>query len=84
MQGYHTNVEMYRDTTERRNIRQKWARCQKNMGAVINHLRRTKQNKNRKGVGRQRNKRHTMRYVRNKGNEHHDMIDKQILTLALR
>ena len=55
---------------------------QENMGAVINHLQLTKQN--RKRGGRQRNKRHTMRYVRNKGNEHLDMIDKQILTLALR
>jgi hypothetical protein len=55
------------------------------MGAVINHLRRTKKTeKKEKGVGRQQNKRDTMRYVRNKGNECIDMIDKQILTLALR
>jgi hypothetical protein len=38
MQGYHTHVEMYRDTNDRRNIQKKWARCQKKMGAVINHL----------------------------------------------
>jgi hypothetical protein len=73
-----------RATTEHRNIQKKRARCQKNMGAVINHLRCTKQNQNRKGVGRQWNKRHTMRYIRNKGNEQLDMIDIQILTLALR
>jgi hypothetical protein len=49
IQGYyHTNVEMYRDTTDHRNIQKKWARCQKNMGGVINHLQCTKQNQNRK------------------------------------
>jgi hypothetical protein len=39
MQGYYPiNVEMYRDTTDHRNIQKKWAQCQKNMGVVINYL----------------------------------------------
>jgi hypothetical protein len=86
MQGYHSAVEMYRDTTERMIgiYRKKWSQCQKNMGMVINHLRCTKKTKTEKWVGRQWNKKHTMRYIRNKGNEHLDMIDKQRLTLALR
>jgi hypothetical protein len=40
--------------------------------------------KQKKAIGRQRSKRDTMRYVRNKGNESLDTIDKQLLTLALR
>jgi len=40
--------------------------------------------KPKKAIGRQRSKRDTMRYVRNKGNESLDTIDKQLLTLALR
>jgi hypothetical protein len=43
MQGYyHTNVEMYRDTTDRKNIQKKVGAMQENMGAVVKHLGRTK------------------------------------------
>jgi hypothetical protein len=38
MQGYHTNVEMYRDTTDRRNIQKKVSVMPEKMGALINHL----------------------------------------------
>ena len=38
MQGYHINVEMYRDTTEHRNIQKKVDAMPDKMGAVINHL----------------------------------------------
>jgi len=70
MQGYHSDIEMYRDTSERRNI-------QKKVGAMPEKYGRGDQDqpfttyktkpKHRKGEGRERNKRHTMRYVRNKG-----------------
>ena len=36
---------MYRDTTDHKNIQKKVSAMQENMGAVINHLRRTKENK---------------------------------------
>ena len=43
MQGYYqTNVQMYRDTTDRKNIQKKVGAMQENMGAVVKHLRRTK------------------------------------------
>jgi hypothetical protein len=75
MQGYyHTTIEMSRDTSYSR----KYGRGDQPFTTY-----KSKQ-KTEKGVGRQRNKRDTMRYVRNKGNERLDMIDKQILTLALR
>ena len=46
MQGYyHTNIEMYRDTTDCKNIQKKVGAMQENMGPVINHLQRTKENK---------------------------------------
>ena len=49
MQGYyHTNIEMYRDTTDRKNIQKKVGAIQENMGAVINHLRCTKKNRKRR------------------------------------
>jgi hypothetical protein len=49
MQGYyHTTVEMYRDTSNRRNIQKQVGTMQENMGAVINHLRHTKENKKQK------------------------------------
>ena len=49
MQGYyHTNVEMYRDTTDHKNIQKKVGAMQENMGAVINHLRCTKETKKQK------------------------------------
>jgi hypothetical protein len=48
-------------------------------GTVINHLHKTK-SKQKKGKN---NSRTTMRYMRNKGNAHLDMIDQQILTLVL-
>ena len=86
MQGnYHNTVEMYRDTTDCRNIQKKVGAMQEKYGRGDQSFTtyKTKQ-KTEKGVGRQRNKRDTMRYVRNKGNERLDMIDKQILTLALR
>jgi hypothetical protein len=39
MQGYyHINVEMYRDTTDRRNIQKKVGAMPERMDAVINHL----------------------------------------------
>ena len=50
MQGYyHTTIEMYRDTTDHRNIQKQVGVMQENMGVVINHLRHTKQNRKREG-----------------------------------
>jgi hypothetical protein len=37
MQGYHTHVEMYRDTTGRKNIQKNVGAMPEKMGAVINH-----------------------------------------------
>jgi hypothetical protein len=84
MQGYyHTNEEMYRDTADHRNIQKQVGTMQEKYGRGDQPFTMYKK-KTEKGVGRQRNKRHTMRYVRNKANECLDEIDKQILTLALR
>jgi hypothetical protein len=83
MQGYyHTTIEMYRDTTDRRNIQKQVGTMQEKYGRGVHLF--TMYKKTEKGIGRQRNKRDTMRYVGNKGNECLDLIDKQILTLALR
>ena len=85
MQGYyHATVEMYRDTSNRRNIQRHVGAMQEKYGRGGQTFTTYKIKKTEKGVGRQRNKRDTMRYVRNKGNERLDMIDKQLLTLALR
>jgi hypothetical protein len=79
---HHTDVEMYRDTTDRRNIQKKVGAMPEKNGRSDQTF--TKQNQNEKREGQQRNKRPTMRYVRNKGNARLDTIDQQILTLALR
>jgi hypothetical protein len=49
MQGYHTHVEMYRDTSDSRNIQKKVGAMPEKMGSVINHLhkRKPKQKKGR-------------------------------------
>jgi hypothetical protein len=73
---------MYRDTIDLRNMQRKMGAMPEKNGRSDQPF--TKQNQNRKREGRQWNKRPTMRYVRNKGNAHLDMIDQQILTLALR
>jgi len=85
MQGYyHATVEMYRDTSNRRNIQKHVGAMQEKYGRGGQKFKTYKIKKTEKGVGRQRNKRDTMRYVRNEGNERLATIDKQLLTLALR
>jgi len=85
MRGYyHTTVEMYRDTSDHRNIQKQVGVMQEKYGRGGQTFTTYKIKKTEKGVGRQRNKRDTMRYIRNKGNERLDTIDKQLLTLALR
>jgi hypothetical protein len=81
---YHTTVEMYRDTIDRRNIQKQVGAMQEKYGRGGQTFTTYKIKKTEKGVGRQWNKRDTMRYVRNKGNERLDTTDKQLLTLALR
>ena len=85
MQGYyHATIEMYRDTSNHRNIQKQVGAIQEKYGRGGQTFTTYKIKKTEKGVGPQRNKRDTMRYIRNKGNEHLDMIVKQLLTLALR
>ena len=85
MQGYYdATVEMYRDTSNRRNIQKHVGAMQEKYGRGGQKFKTYKIKKTEKGVGRQRNKRDTMRYVRNEGNERLATIDKQLLTLALR
>jgi hypothetical protein len=64
MQVHHTDVEMYRDTTDGRNIQKKVGAMPEKNGRSNQTF--TKQNQNRKREGRQWNKRPTMRYVAKK------------------
>jgi hypothetical protein len=64
MQGYPTNIEMYRDITHRRNIQKKVGVMPEKNGRGDQPF--TKQNQIRKREGRQQNKRPTMGYVAKK------------------
>ena len=61
MQVHYTNVEMYRDTTDRRNIQKKTGAMPEKNGRSDQPF--TKQNKKRKRKGQRWKKSPTMRYV---------------------
>jgi hypothetical protein len=61
---------MYRDTTDRRNIQKKVGAMQEKYGRSDQPFTMYKnKKKTEKGIGQQQNKRDTMRYITNKGNQ---------------